>query len=100
MLLRVSGGNSLISISIGMLFLIRLFYLVVAKEDQEAAEAEQAISEMARKKQCKEEQRTHLLAQIEETREAIRKKRKSTQPSFHKPVLFPRLLTSTSSESC
>ncbi|RPB14475.1 hypothetical protein P167DRAFT_603934 [Morchella conica CCBAS932] len=70
---------------------------IVAKEDQEAAEAEQAISEMARKKQCKEEQRTHLLAQIEETREAIRKKRKmraaerkilSSQASRNAPELL------------
>lgn len=49
----------------------------VAKEGQEAAEAEQVISEMARKKQSKQEQRAHLLVQIEETKEAVQKKRES-----------------------
>ncbi|KAG0636426.1 chromosome segregation protein Spc25-domain-containing protein [Tuber brumale] len=47
----------------------------VAKEQQEAVEAERAIAEMDRKKQCKLEHKVHLVAQMEATQEAIRKKR-------------------------
>lgn len=53
--------------------------IAVAKEEQEATEAEQVIAEMDRKKQFKQEQRAHLLAQIEETKEAVQKKRESNQ---------------------
>lgn len=51
----------------------------VAKEEQEATEAEQVIAEMDRKKQFKQEQRAHLLVQIEETKEAVQRKRESNQ---------------------
>jgi len=54
----------------------------VVKERQEAAEAEHAIAEMDRKKQSKMEHKAHLLAQIEATQEAIRKKRESDSPLF------------------
>lgn len=52
----------------------------VVKEQQEAAEAEHAITEMDRRKQSKMEHKAHLLAQIEATQEAIRKKRESDSP--------------------
>ena len=55
----------------------------MVKEQQEAAEAEHAIAEMDRKKQSKMEHKAHLLAQIEATQEAIRKKRESDSPSSH-----------------
>jgi len=54
----------------------------VVKEQQEAAEAEHAIAEMDRKKQSKMEHKAQLLAQIEATQEAIRKKRESDSPPF------------------
>ncbi|KAL0638518.1 kinetochore-associated Ndc80 complex subunit spc25 [Maublancomyces gigas] len=69
----------------------------VAKEEQEATEAEQVIAEMARKRQSKQEQRAHLLVQIEETKEAVQKKREiraaersalSSQASRNAPELL------------
>lgn len=47
----------------------------IEKEEQEAQEAEHAIADMARKRQMKVEYKEQLMAQIEETRQAIEKKR-------------------------
>lgn len=60
----------------------------VAKEEQEATEAEQVIAEMARKRQSKQEQRAHLLVQIEETKEAVQKKRESNKPHTSLPIVI------------
>jgi hypothetical protein len=49
--------------------------VAMEKEHLEAAEAERAITEFSRKKESLMEHRQHLLKQIDETRQAIQKKR-------------------------
>jgi hypothetical protein len=50
------------------------------KERSEAVDAERAISEFSRKKESLVEHRQTLLKRIEETRQAIQKKRERTVP--------------------
>jgi peptidoglycan hydrolase CwlO-like protein len=65
-------------------FNLLTYFIRVAmeKERLEAAEAERAIAEFSRKKESLMEHRQHLLKQIDETRQAIQKKRERIRRLF------------------
>ena len=82
-----------VALSVLHLYPLHVLILFVAmdKERLEAAEAERSIAEFSRKKETLMEHRQNLLKEIEQTRQAIQKKRERN-PNHSPPWLSFRTL--------
>jgi len=72
----------------------------IEKERLEAVEAERAIAEFTRKKESLMEHRQHLLNQIDETRQAIQKKRERVHRFFSYILTSGRTFPRTTGSRC
>jgi len=74
--------------------------IAMEKEHLEAVEAERAIAEFTRKKESLMEHREHILKQIDETRQAIQKKRERVHSFLSYILTADRSFRRTTGSRC